>query len=98
MTVAIHSAKLNVVFRAGELPKIDPVNPQFALDLSGVKIQVRVNAKAARKLSVHPGGAVLQGRLIFERGQLVLLDAGFSWIDKPVPAPQFNPCFAGPPA
>ena len=41
----------------------------------------KVNAKAARKLAQHNGGAALQGRLIVEGGKLVLAEAGFSWID-----------------
>jgi hypothetical protein len=44
-----------------------------------------VNAKAARKLAQHNGGAALQGRLIVEGGKLVLAEAGFTWID-PKPA------------
>jgi len=93
MTVAIPSAKLNVVFKAGALPRVDHNRPEFLLDLGGVKIAVKVSAKAARKLAVHPGGAVLQGRLVAEGGKLTLLDAGFAWTDPPksesTPAPAF---------
>jgi hypothetical protein len=39
------------------------------------------DAKAARKLAAHAGGAVLQGRLIVEGGKLSLADAGFTWIE-----------------
>jgi hypothetical protein len=79
--VDIVSAKLSVVFPEGKLPAIDPVNPAFVLVLGGLEIQGKVNPKAARKLAQHRGGAVLQGKLVAEGGQLNLLDAGFSWID-----------------
>jgi hypothetical protein len=79
--ITITSAKLNVVFPEGKLPAIDPGNPAFALVLGAVEIQAKVNAKAARKLAAHTGGAVLQGRLVVEGGRLNLLDAGFSWIE-----------------
>ena len=36
----------------------------FTLDLGGVRIVSKFNAKAARKLASHGGGAVLQGKLI----------------------------------
>jgi hypothetical protein len=79
--ISIASAKLNVVFPEGKLPAIDPAHPDFVLILGGTEIHAKVNAKAARKLAAHPGGAVLQGRLVAEGGKLNLLDAGFSWID-----------------
>jgi hypothetical protein len=79
--VDIASAKLNVVFREGELPAIDPADPDFVLVLGGLEIVGKVNPKAARKLAQHNGGAVLQGRLIVEGGKLVLAEAGFSWIE-----------------
>jgi hypothetical protein len=79
--IDIGSAKLNVVFREGELPAIDPANPEFVLFLGGFQITAKVNAKAARKLATHQGGAVLQGKLVSEGGKLALLDAGFTWID-----------------
>ncbi len=97
-TIAIPAAKLNVVFKAGSLPRIDPNRPEFLLDLGGIKISVKVSAKAARKLAIHPGGAVLQGRLVPEQGRLVLLDAGFSWIDQPKTEPLPDPVFSSPPA
>lgn len=97
-TINIQSAKLTVVFRAGELPRVDPANPRFTINLGGVKIQAVVNAKAARKLAVHDGGTALQGRLISDHGQLVLLDAGFQWFEKPHPVAAPNSCFANPPA
>jgi hypothetical protein len=77
----IASAKLNVVFPAGKLPTIDPADPAFVLVLGGVEIAGKVNPKAARKLSVHQGGAVLQGKLVAEGSRLTLADAGFSWIE-----------------
>jgi hypothetical protein len=79
--VDIASAKLSVVFPEGKLPAIDPANPAFVLVLGGLEIRGKVNPKAARKLAQHRGGAVLQGKLVAEGGQLNLLDAGFSWID-----------------
>jgi hypothetical protein len=84
--IDIGSAKLAVVFREGKLPAIDPNAPDFVLQMGGHQIVGKVNAKAARKLAAHPGGAVLQGRLIVEAGKLVLVDAGFSWIDPKAPA------------
>jgi hypothetical protein len=90
--VDIASAKLTVVFPEGKLPAIDPANPAFALVLGGVEIRGKVNAKAARKLAVHPGGAALQGKLVAEGGKLNLLDAGFNWIDpRPEAAPEGEP-------
>jgi hypothetical protein len=53
----------------------------FVLALGGVEIHGKINPKAARKLAVHAGGAVLQGKLVSEGGKLALLDAGFTWID-----------------
>ena len=79
--VDIASAKLTVIFPAGKLPAIDPADPAFVLVIGGLEINGKVNPKAARKLSVHPGGAVLQGKLVTEGGKLDLLDAGFTWID-----------------
>jgi hypothetical protein len=79
--VHITSAKLNVVFREGELPAIDPADPAFVLVLGGLEIAGKVNPKAARKLAQHNGGAVLQGKLVCEGGKPALLDAGFTWID-----------------
>jgi hypothetical protein len=79
--ISITSAKLNVVFPEGKLPAIDPNNPAFVLVLGTVEIHGKVNAKAARKLAAHPGGAVLQGRLVVEAGRLNLLDAGFAWLE-----------------
>ena len=63
------------------MPAIDPADPAFVLALGGLEIRGQVNPKAARKLSQHRGGAVLQGKLVAEGGRLNLLDAGFTWID-----------------
>ena len=90
LTIPISSAKINVLFKAGQLPSIDPANPEFALDLGGMRITSKVNAKAARKLAVHQGGAVLQGTLKNEDGHLVLESAGFTWLD-PAPAASETP-------
>ena len=79
--IDIGSAKLNVVFREGELPSIDPAKPEFVLALGGFEIHGKINPKAARKLAVHASGAVLQGKLVSEGGKLALLDGGFTWID-----------------
>jgi hypothetical protein len=84
-TITVQSVKLNVVFREGALPRIDPNRPEFILDMGGHTIAVRINAKAARKLASHTGGAVLQGRLVSQGGGLVLLEAGCQFLDpKPV--------------
>jgi hypothetical protein len=85
MIIPIQSAKLALPFKAGALPSISPDNPRFTLDLSGVKIAGQVTAKAARKLAIWQGSAVLTGKLIATGGQLQLLDAGFQFID-PKPA------------
>ena len=95
--VDIASAKLNVVFPEGKLPSIDPANPAFVLFLSGIQIAVRVNAKAARKLAAHRGGAVLQGKLVVEGGKLTLADAGFSWIEPRAAAGPEQPADGGAP-
>lgn len=96
------SAKLNIVFRAGELPPIDPGDPRITIFLDGetvvdrdgrrltgdgIKITAKVNAKAARKASSHAGGLVLQGRLVVEQAELVLRDAGFTFMEQPTPKP-----------
>jgi hypothetical protein len=86
-TITIPTAKLTVVFRPGELPKIDPAKPVFVLRLGAHEIHGQINAKAARKLANHAGGAVLGGRLVDEHGTLRLLEAGFQFFDpKPVEA------------
>lgn len=79
--IDITSAKLAVVFPEGKLPVIDPADPAFVLVLGGLEIRGKVNAKAARKLAIHNGGAVLQGRLVVEGDKLELAEAGFAWIE-----------------
>ena len=64
-----------------KLPAIDPAAPAFVLVLGTLEIHGKVNPKAARKLAQHPGGAVLQGKLIANGGKLRLLEAGFTWIE-----------------
>jgi hypothetical protein len=78
-TILIQSAKLNIVFRAGELPSIDPRDPRFLLRLGQHSIEVEISAKSARKLAVHPGPGILQGRLVSADGRLMLLEAGFQF-------------------
>ena len=63
------------------LPRVDPADPRIQIALGGFKITPRSTPKAAHKLAAHPGGAVLQGRLVVEGGQLVLADAGFQWLE-----------------
>ncbi len=84
-TVPVTSANLKVVFRPGSLPQVDPANPTFTLTLGGFSIDVRINAKSARKLAVHRGGAILQGRLVESGDRLQLVDAGFSWLEPTEP-------------
>ena len=92
----IASAKLNVVFRQGELPVVDPNDPNFVLSLCGERgITVKINPKAARKLATHQYGAVLQGRLVSQNNQLTLLDAGFQFIEPKNVEPKVE---ASPPA
>ena len=74
------------MFKAGELPRIDPGNPALVLAIGSLRVEGRVNPKAARKLAVHQGGAVLQGRLEEQSGKLVLADAGFTWIEPKPPS------------
>jgi hypothetical protein len=92
--IKVEAAKLNVVFRADALPKINPENPEFLLNLSGVVIKGKINPKAARKLAAHTGGAVLGGKLVVEQGQLVLTEAGFQFLD---PKPAAEPDAGGSP-
>jgi hypothetical protein len=69
------------------LPAIDPARSEFVLQLGAQQIRGSVSAKAARKLAAHAGSAVLQGRLVDRGDKLVLLEAGFQFID-PKPQPQ----------
>lgn len=101
--IEITAIKANIVFREGALPRIDPGDPRFELDLGGVKIRGQVNAKAARKLAAHRGAAILQGRLVLEDGGLLLKDAGFTFHDpkpaaEPVPPSGLTTPPVGPPA
>jgi hypothetical protein len=95
--ITIKSLKANIVFKADELPRIDPNNPVFVLQLGSTVIHGRVNAKAARKLAQHQGGVVLQGRLIVEAGKLVLTDAGFSWLEPKPSTPDTPGNISAPP-
>jgi hypothetical protein len=98
--IDINAIKANIVFPEGKLPALEPNDPEFTLVLGGLEIHGKVNAKAARRLAQHQGGAVLQGRIVAEGDKLVLLDGGFTWIeprpatpappasqDQPQPAP-----------
>jgi hypothetical protein len=79
--IEITSAKLSIVFPEGKLPAIDPAHPSFVIALGEHTIQAGVNAKAARKLATHEGGAVLQGKLVAQGDKLVLIEAGFTWLE-----------------
>jgi len=94
-TIAPKSVKLTVPFKAGELPQIPWQEPQFELTLGEIRIKVQVSAKAARKLGVWKGSAVLQGNLVNQAGKLVLESAGFGWNDPKPPeeAPPADPAF-----
>ena len=90
--IAIGAMKVNIVFREDQLPTLDPDHPEFILVFGPFEVRTRINAKTARKLATHQGGAVLQGRLIVERGKLVLDQAGFNWTD---PKPAIEPAAEG---
>ena len=88
-SLTITSAKLNIVLPAGKLPDVDPNDPTIRINLEGLTIVAKVTAKATRKLKTHSGAAILQGKLVMERGGLVLADAGFQFLEpKPVVADQ----------
>ena len=95
-TIPVPSAKLTVVFRAGALPAISPNDPMFDLAIGDppTKVAVKINPKAARKLQVHPGGAVLQGTLKVEAGRLMLDSAGFTFLEGKPPSPATPPSVA----
>ena len=60
--VSVPSAKLNVVFKEGRLPRVDPADPASRscwADSGSCQDQ----REGRHKLAAHPGGAVLQGRL-----------------------------------
>jgi hypothetical protein len=80
-TIKTTGLKVVLPFKAGELPAVDPGNPVIQIVLGEHRITAKINAKSARKLAVHPGGAVLQGKLIVEGGKLVLAEAGFQFLD-----------------
>jgi len=76
--IEVSSLKVVLPFKAGNLPVVDPNNPKFTLRFpDGRTVACAVNAKAARRLAGHRGGAALQGKLISEKGNLVLCEAGF---------------------
>ena len=83
----VAALKVTLPFKAGQLPiSIDPENPAFVLNLDGLKIHCKINAKAARKLRVHQetgGGAVLSGKLVSANGQWTLTEAGFQFLPPP---------------
>ena len=66
-------------------PKLDPMNPAFELVLGGIRIQGKVNAKAARKAASWEGSGCLQGRLVAQDGRLILTEGGILFND-PKPA------------
>ena len=70
------------------MPAIDPARSEFILQLGAQQIRASVNAKAARTLAAHQGGAVLQGRLVEQGGRLVLLECGFQFIEPKPPQPE----------
>jgi hypothetical protein len=80
-TTTITSARCGVTFTAGNLPRVSPDHPYIRLAFGTVFIIVPISAKTARKLTQHPGGGKLEGRLIAMNGQLQLLDAGFQLFD-----------------
>jgi hypothetical protein len=87
-TLTVQSLKVAIPFKEGTLPTFDDADPRVVIDLGGVRIVGKLNPKACRKASAHRGGGVLQGRLVAERGQLTLVDAGFQLFEpKPPDAP-----------
>jgi hypothetical protein len=83
--IEVSAIKAAVVFKAGALPKVNPMEPVIQLKLGDLLITAAVNPKAVRRLAEHRGGAALQGRLVVENGKLRLANAGFQWFD-PQPA------------
>jgi len=87
IVIPVTSLKVALPFKAGQLPvSIDPDNPSFVIDLDGLRVLCKVNAKAARKLRVHNetgGGAVLSGKLQVVNGELTLVEGGFQFLSKP---------------
>ncbi len=86
ITITVPSLKIAYMFTEGNLPAVDPSDPRFTIALGPATIEVRINRKAAARLSAHHGGAVLQGRLMAgPNNTLVLAEAGFTWLE-PRPA------------
>jgi hypothetical protein len=87
IVIPVTSLKVALPFKAGQLPvAIDPDNPSFVIDLDGLRVLCKINAKAARKLRVHNetgGGAVLSGKLQVVNGELTLVEGGFQFLSKP---------------
>ena len=87
VTLKVSSLKVALPFKAGQLPvAIDPDNPSFVIDLDGLRVLCKINAKAARKLRVHNetgGGTVLSGKLQVVNGELTLVEGGFQFLSKP---------------
>jgi hypothetical protein len=86
--IHVPSGKLAVVFKPGGLPRINPNDTRFELDFGGVRLACQINAKAARKLQTWEGGAVLQGRLVTQSNHLVLIEAGFQFLEPRPVEPQ----------
>ena len=81
----VEATNLKVVlpFKAGNLPAVDPANPMIKIKLGKLNIMCKISPKAARKLAIHAGSAVLQGRLMFDGGgSLVLSEAGFQFVEQ----------------
>ena len=65
-TLQVQSVKLVVPFKAGEVPRdIDPADPRLVIELGGLQIQAKVNAKAAQASPAPrgrgPSGAIDRG-------------------------------------
>jgi len=83
-TAKVKSIKATVVFPADQKPDISPEDPRIRIEMEGgLTILAKVNAKAARKLRLHTGTSVLQGRLVIDQGVLTLADAGFTFSPPP---------------
>ncbi len=61
-TLQVQSVKLVVPFKAGEVPRdIDPADPRLVIELGGLQIQAKVNAKAATSWPSTPGARSFRG-------------------------------------
>jgi hypothetical protein len=87
----VDALKVMLPFPAGKLPKINPNDPHLLLEFGGIKIHARFNSKSVRKLNLHIGSDVLQGRLLFSNGAYVLMYAGFQLIEPREPEPMATP-------